>query len=164
LDRCESRRRNSPPGRYRGGKRLVAYAWYLFLSELPCDPLRRRVGCDVDPDEISAINPYNHEAIQQFEANGRDHEQNHGGNVAPWQNGFAERLIGSIRRECLDHIIVSGEAHLRRTLISYAAYYNSVRTHRSLNKDAPIFRPIQQIGIIRSHPILGGLHHHYVRV
>src|ERR1700694_374084 len=84
--------------------------------------------------------------------------------ASPWQNGFAERLIGSIRRECLDHIIVSGEAHLRRILISYAAYYNSVRTHRSLHKDAPSFRPIQHIGIIRSHPILGGLHHHYVRV
>jgi hypothetical protein len=83
--------------------------------------------------------------------------------ASPWQNGFAERLIGSIRRECLDRIIVSGEAHLRRILISYAAYYNSVRTHRSLHKDAPIFRPIQQIGIIRSQPILGGLHHHYVR-
>jgi transposase InsO family protein len=63
--------------------------------------------------------------------------------ASPWQNGFAERLIGSIRRECLDHIIVLGEAHLRRILISYAAYYNSVRTHRSLHKDAPIFRPIQ---------------------
>jgi transposase InsO family protein len=84
--------------------------------------------------------------------------------ASPWQNGFAERLIGSICRECVDHIIVLGEAHLRRILISYAAYYNSVRTHRSLHKDAPIFRPIQQIGIIRSHPILGGLHHHYVRV
>ena len=84
--------------------------------------------------------------------------------ASPWQNGFAERLIGSIRRECLDHIIVSGEAHLRRILISYAAYYNSVRTHRSLHKDAPISRPIHQTGIIRSHPILGGLHHHYVRV
>jgi len=84
--------------------------------------------------------------------------------ASPWQNGFAERLIGSIRRECLDHIIVFGEAHLRRILKSYADYYNSVRTHRSLHKDAPIFRPIQRIGIIRSHPILGGLHHHYVRV
>src|SRR5712664_3287813 len=84
--------------------------------------------------------------------------------ASPWQNGFAERLIGSIRRECLDHIIVSGEAHLRRILISYADYYNSVRTHRSLHKDAPISRPIQQTGIIRSHLILGGLHHHYVRV
>jgi Integrase core domain len=84
--------------------------------------------------------------------------------ASPWQNGFAERLIGSIRRECLDHIIVSGEAHLRQILISYADYYNSVRTHRSLHKDAPIYRPIQQTGTIRSHPILGGLHHHYVRV
>jgi hypothetical protein len=82
--------------------------------------------------------------------------------ASPWQNGFAERLIGSIRRE-LDHIIVSGEAHLRRILISHAAYCNSVRTHRSLHKDTPMFRPIQQIGIIRSHPILGSLHHHYVR-
>jgi hypothetical protein len=78
--------------------------------------------------------------------------------------GFAERLIGSIRRECLDHVIVSGEAHLGRILKSYADYYNSVRTHRSLDKDAPISRPIHQTGIIRSHPILGGLHHHYVRV
>src|ERR1700730_13125039 len=63
-----------------------------------------------------------------------------------------------IRRQCWDHLIVSGEGHLRRNLISYSAYYNSVRTHRSLHKDAPIFRPTQQIGIIRSHPILGGLH------
>jgi transposase InsO family protein len=84
--------------------------------------------------------------------------------AAPWQNGFAERLIGSIRRECLDHIIVLGEANLRRILKSYADYYNGVRTHRSLDKDAPVSRPIQQTGIIRSHPILGGLHHHYVRV
>jgi transposase InsO family protein len=79
-------------------------------------------------------------------------------------NNEAERLIGSIRRECLDHIIVSGEAHLRRILISYADYYNSVRTHQSLHKDAPIYRPIQQTGIVCSHPILRGLHHHYVRV
>src|SRR6267143_1706840 len=84
--------------------------------------------------------------------------------ASPWQNGFAERLIGSIRRECLDHVIVLGEAHLRRTLKSYAAYYNSVRTHRSLHKDAPISRPTHQAGMIRSHPVLGGLHHHYVRV
>jgi hypothetical protein len=77
--------------------------------------------------------------------------------ASPWQNGFAERLIGSIRRECLDHTIVFSEAHLRRILKSYAGYYNSVRTHRSLHKDAPISRPIHQTGIIRSHPILGGL-------
>jgi transposase InsO family protein len=84
--------------------------------------------------------------------------------TSPWQNGFAERLIGSIRRECLDHIVVFGEAHLRRILRSYACYYNDVRTHRSLDKDAPVSRPVQRTGIISSHPILGGLHHHYVRV
>ncbi len=84
--------------------------------------------------------------------------------VSPWQNGFAERLIGSIRRECVDHFVVLGEAHLRRILQMYARYYNNIRTHRSLDKDAPVSRPIQLTGIICSHPILGGLHHHYVRV
>jgi transposase InsO family protein len=84
--------------------------------------------------------------------------------ASPWQNGFAERLIGSIRRECVDHFIVLGEAHLRWILRAYAGYYNEVRTHRSLNKDAPVSHPVQRTGIIRSHPILGGLHHHYVRV
>jgi transposase InsO family protein len=84
--------------------------------------------------------------------------------ASPWQNGFAERLIGSIRRECLDHVIVLGEAHLRRILKNYAAYYNGVRTHRSLQKDAPVSRPVQQTGVISSRAILGGLHHLYVRI
>jgi transposase InsO family protein len=84
--------------------------------------------------------------------------------ASPWQNGFAERLIGSIRRECLDHVIVLGEAHLRWILKSYAHYYNGVRTHRSLNKDAPASRPVQRSGFISSHAILGGHHHHYARV
>jgi transposase InsO family protein len=82
----------------------------------------------------------------------------------PWQNGFAERLIGSIRRECVDHIVVLSEVHLRRILQAYARYYNEIRTHRSLNKDAPVSRPIQRAGNIKSHPILGGLHHQYVRI
>jgi transposase InsO family protein len=87
--------------------------------------------------------------------------------IAPaslWQNGFAERLIGSIRRECVDHIVVLGEAHLRRILRKYAAYYKELRTHRSLNKDAPIHRAIQHRGGIVSVAILGGLHHHYCRI
>jgi transposase InsO family protein len=84
--------------------------------------------------------------------------------ASPWQNGFAERLIGSIRRECVDHFIVLGEAHLRRILRSYARYYNDIRTHRSLDKDAPVSRPVQRTGVITSNPILGGLHRHYVRV
>src|SRR6202790_3311007 len=81
--------------------------------------------------------------------------------ASPWQNGFAERLIGSIRRECVDHIIVLGEMHLRRILRSYADYYNRVRIHQSLNKDAPVSRPVQRSGVINSRTILGGLHHHY---
>ena len=84
--------------------------------------------------------------------------------VSPWQNGFAERLIGSIRRECLDHLIILGEAHLRRILGAYTGYYNDIRTHWSLDKDAPVSRPVQRTGSIKSNPILGGLHHHYIRV
>ena len=84
--------------------------------------------------------------------------------ASPWQNGIGERLIGSIRRDCLDHIVVLGEEHLRRTLKFYADYYNGVRTHRSLNKDAPVSRPVRRSGVITSHAILGGLHHQYVRV
>jgi transposase InsO family protein len=83
---------------------------------------------------------------------------------SPWQNGFAERLIGSIRRECVDHVIVLGEAHLRRILTKYAAYYNELRTHQSLYKDAPIHRAIQHVGRIISAPILCRLHHHYCRI
>jgi len=84
--------------------------------------------------------------------------------ASPWQNGYAERLIGSIWHECLDHVIVLGEAHLRRVLKSYAHYYNGVRTHRSLNKDAPVSRSVQRAGVISSRAILGGLHHHYGRI
>jgi hypothetical protein len=83
---------------------------------------------------------------------------------SPWQNGFAERLIGSIRRECVDHFVILGEAHLRRILRAYVGYYNTIRTHRSLNKDAPVSHSVQRTGAIRPNAILGGLHHHYVRV
>src|SRR5258708_7180084 len=79
--------------------------------------------------------------------------------ASPWQNGFVERLIGSIRRECGDHIIVLGEVHLRRILKSYADYYNSFRTHRSLNNEAPVSRPVHETGVISSPAILAGLHH-----
>ena len=84
--------------------------------------------------------------------------------ASPWQNGFAERLIGSIRRECVDHFIVLSEVHLRRILQSYARYCNEIRTHRSLNKDAPVSRAVLWSGSIRSRAVLGGLHHRYVRV
>jgi hypothetical protein len=83
---------------------------------------------------------------------------------SPWQNSFAERLIGSIRRECVNHIVVLGEVHLRRILTRYAAYYNELRTHRCLNKDSPIHPAIQHCGRIVSAPVLGGLHHQYCRI
>src|SRR5260221_3813825 len=83
---------------------------------------------------------------------------------SPWQNGFAERLIGSIRRERVDNIVVLGERHLRRVLKSYSRYYNEIRTHRSLNDDAPLTRPVQRSRHIVSHAMVGGLHHQYVRI
>ena len=83
---------------------------------------------------------------------------------SPNLNAYVERLIGSIRRECLDHMIVFGEAHLRRILRGYAAYYNVSRTHRSLNKDAPLHRAIERLGAVVSRPVLGGLHHQYCRI
>src|ERR1700716_2157660 len=84
--------------------------------------------------------------------------------ASPWQNGFAERLIGSIRRECVDHIIVLDETNLRRILKFYANYYNAARTHLSVNKDAPMPRTVHAVGRIVPTPFLGGLHHLYVRV
>ena len=67
---------------------------------------------------------------------------------SPWQNGFAERLIGSIRRECLDHVVVFGERHLRHVLLSYMNYYNETRTHLSLDKDSPLSRTVERAGRI----------------
>jgi len=84
---------------------------------------------------------------------------------SPWQNPFAERLIGSVRRECLDHVVVLTERHLRRILTAYFAYYHRARTHLSLDKDAPDGRRIEQaeLGTIIPIPEVGGLHHRYVR-
>jgi transposase InsO family protein len=83
---------------------------------------------------------------------------------SPWQNGLVERLIGSARRECTDHVIAFNEDHLRHILSKYASYYNEVRTHLSLGKDAPCTRPIERFGDIIAQPILGGLHHRYARI
>ena len=82
---------------------------------------------------------------------------------SPWQNGHAERLIGSIRRECLDNIVILSEDHLRRVLKAYAAYYNHVRPHLALAKDAPLVRPVERLGQVIARPMLGGLHHQYCR-
>jgi transposase InsO family protein len=84
--------------------------------------------------------------------------------ASPWQNGHMERLIGTLRRECLDRMLILGEAHLRRILTLYASYYNESRTHLSLHKDTPLGRAIQRYGNITAMPVLSGLHHRYVRI
>jgi transposase InsO family protein len=105
---------------------------------------------------------YGHAVTERLTAMGiRDHPT---APHSPWQNGHVERLIGSIRRECLDHIVVLGEAQLRRILAAYAGYYNSFRTHLGLNKDSPSLRPVQRLGQLAAQPVLGGLHHQYCRI
>jgi transposase InsO family protein len=83
---------------------------------------------------------------------------------SPWQNPYAERLIGTLRRECLDHVLIFGERHLRQILTSYSSYYNKTRTHLSLDKDAPLRRAVQRCGTIVATPILSGLYHQYARI
>jgi transposase InsO family protein len=84
---------------------------------------------------------------------------------SPWQSPYVERLIGSIRRECLDYVIVLNERHLKRILTGYLSYYHRYRTHLSLNMDSPMTRPIQvkETGTVIAFPEVGGLHHHYER-
>jgi transposase InsO family protein len=83
---------------------------------------------------------------------------------SPWQNPYVERLIGTLRRECLDHVLILGEQHLHRVLTLYSIYYNETRTHLGLAKDAPIRRAVQRSGPIVATPILSGLHHTYCRI
>jgi len=84
---------------------------------------------------------------------------------SPWQNPYAERVIGTIRRECLDHVIVLGEKHLRRIVRRYVSYYHKARTHLALSKDAPQTRSVQppEKGMVIEFPEVGGLHHRYER-
>ena len=84
---------------------------------------------------------------------------------SPWQNPYVERLIGSVRRECLDHLIIWAECYLRRIVRNFLAYYHGYRTHLSLNKDAPAgcVQESAELGMIRALPVVGGLHHRYTR-
>ena len=84
---------------------------------------------------------------------------------SPWQNPYVERVIGSIRRECTDHVIVFNENHLRRVLQSYLRYYHTSRTHLSLDKDTPDSRAVEPpaMGRVVEFPEVGGLHHRYAR-
>jgi hypothetical protein len=83
---------------------------------------------------------------------------------SPWQNAYAEGLIGTLGRECLDHVLIFGERHLHRILAAYSSYYNETRTHLGPAKDTPIPRAVQRSGTIVTTPILSGLHHRYARI
>jgi transposase InsO family protein len=83
---------------------------------------------------------------------------------SPWQNAYVERFIGSIRRECLNHVIVLNSRHLKKTLAAYFHYYHRSRPHLALAKQCPIERQIMQHGSIVQIPELGGLHHRYERI
>jgi putative transposase len=84
---------------------------------------------------------------------------------SPWQNAYVERFIGSVRRECLDHVMVLTATGMRHVLKEYVAYYSRTRTHLSLNKDAPLPRPVASptAGRVMAIPLVGGLHHRYER-
>jgi len=83
---------------------------------------------------------------------------------SPWQNPYVERVIGSIRRECTDHVVALGEGHLRSVLREYVEYYNTARCHQALGGNAPEPRPVEDgSGAVVARPYLGGLHHRYTR-
>ena len=83
---------------------------------------------------------------------------------SPWQDPYIERVIGTLWRDCLDHVLILGERHLRRVLTLYSLYYNETRTHLGLSKDAPRRRAVQRSGTIVTARVLSGLHHRYVRI
>ena len=103
---------------------------------------------------------YGHAVRRRLRAGIRDRST---ASRSPWQNAYVERLLGSVRREYTDQMIVLGE-HLRRIVSLYAGYYNKARTHLSLDKDAPISRPIDRFSRIIAEPMVGGLHHRYARI
>ena len=82
---------------------------------------------------------------------------------SPWQKGFCERVIGTIRRECTDHLIPFGRRHLLRTIREFVEYYNASRPHQSLHRNSPVPREIEAVGQVCAKPVLGGLHHRYFR-
>ena len=137
---------NNPTAEWLAGQVIDAFPW----DEAPRHLIRDRDG---------AFGPAFTHRIRAMGI--RDHPT---APHSPRQNGHVERLIGSIRRESLDHLVVFGEPHLRDVLKSYAFYYNRIRPHPSLDKDAPDFRRTQKIGRLAAIPIPGRLHHQYVRV
>lgn len=135
----------NPTAAWTGQQLLEAFAW----RDAPKYLLR-------DNDGI-----YGHDFACKVRALGMN--ELHSAPGKPWQNPYVERLIGTIRRECLDHVIVFNERHVKRVLRDYLSYYHGFRTHQSLEMDAPDGRDVERDGTVRAVPHLGGLHHHYER-
>ena len=124
------------------------------FSQLLSSPLRGRVAGHIEVNNPTTIMGQ-YQGIEEMLSTPR----------SPWQRAYVERVIGYIRRECLDHVIVFHESSLRRTLASYFYYYHRSRTHLSLKKDSPVPRPIEPPGMgpVMAVPQVGGLHHRYER-
>jgi transposase InsO family protein len=148
--------RNVCPHRFRSRDHLHSCST-TFSSELPFDQLPRYLQRDRDG---------NYGRVFRETALGLGIEELLCAPRSPWQNAYAERLIGSIRRECLDHVIVFHEPGVRRVLRSYSEYYQRARTHLSLGKDSPELRLIEprEMGRAVAPPQVGGLHHRYQRL
>jgi alkylated DNA nucleotide flippase Atl1 len=131
-------------------------AWKYLSQFMPSAERRRRLAGIGTETVDNAIDDLGTDSPAYIAYTGKRYARKPTAPASPWQNGFAERLIGSIRRECLDHVIIRGEAHLRRILKSYADYYNGVRTHRSLNKDAPVTRQFSESEASNHTPSLAG--------
>jgi putative transposase len=138
----------SRPTRLRSGPR--SKSWRLFLSTA-----HRGICCEIGTGFTG------YEFRKQIEVMGI--EEVLSAPRSPWQRAYVERVIGSIRRECLDHVIVFNEDSLRQTLRSYFGYYHGARLHLSLDKDSPDSRSVQSVGKIIAVPQVGGLHHRYER-
>jgi transposase InsO family protein len=143
---------------------------HFNVTEHPIAAWTAQQLVDAFPDEsapASLLRDRHHVYAQQFRhrVKGMGIEEVLTAPQSPWQNAFVERLIGSIRRECLNHVFVLGERHLRPIPIRYLAYYHQARTHLALDKDAPDLRPIElpSRGKIVQLPEIGGLHHRYIR-
>ena len=140
---------------------------HVNVTEHPTAAWSARQILEAFPDEVPRLLLHDRDAIYGREFNrmvkALGLHQIRSAPRSPWQNAFAERVIGTIRRECTDHIIPLGRRHLLRTLHEYVEYYNASRPHQSLDRNSPTPRKVEVIGGICATPVLGGLHHRYFR-
>ena len=140
---------------------------HVNVTEHPTAPWTARQILEAFPGEVSRLLLHDRDGIYGWEfarmVKALKIRQIRSAPRSPWQNAFAERVIGSIRRECTDHIIPFGRRHLLRTLREYVEYYNTSRPHQSLDRNLPVPREVEAVGDVSAKPVLGGLHHRHFR-